>query len=98
MGPSVAAHHRAMAEYQRSGIGLIYDDYGYWIADHLDGGESACGSASRQGVGQTHGTARARQVVGNPKGRLTLFRCPTAISRSASTPGQGAAALGRISV
>jgi hypothetical protein len=75
---SVAAHHRAMAEYQRSGIGLIYGDDGHWIADHLAGAEKARAEArADKAWAKTHRHCPGSgQVVGNPKGHLTLFRCP----------------------
>jgi hypothetical protein len=75
---SVAAHHRAMAEYQRSGIGLIYGDDGHWIADQLAGAEKARAEArADKAWAKTHRHCpRSAQVVGNPKGHLTLFRCP----------------------
>jgi hypothetical protein len=75
---SVAAHHRAMAEYQRSGIGLIHDDHGHWIADHLDGAEKARAEArADKAWARSHRHCpRSAQVIGNPEGRLMLFRCP----------------------
>jgi hypothetical protein len=75
---SVVAHDRAMAAYQRSGIGLVYGDDGHWIADHLHGAEKArAEERADRAWAQTHRHCpRSAQVVGNPTGRLTLYRCP----------------------
>ena len=63
---SVAAHHRAMAEYQRSGIGLIYDDHGHWIADHLDGAEKARAEARADKADKSAGTSSSCGTNGEP--------------------------------
>ncbi|KAA0079079.1 hypothetical protein CIW52_29020 [Mycolicibacterium sp. P9-64] len=73
-----AAHRRAMARYQRAGIGLSYSDYGHWIADYLDGEEKARVEARVDNAwAKTHRHCpRSAQIIGNSTGHLILYRCP----------------------
>jgi hypothetical protein len=75
---SVAAHRSDMAAYQRAGIGLVYTDDGHWIADDLDGDDKADAEArvNRAWASTHRHCPHSAQCVGNPKGRLTLYRCP----------------------
>jgi len=75
---SVAAHHATMAARQRTGIGLTYGDDGHWIADHLQGAEKARAEArADRAWARTHRYCpQSTQVVGNPAGRLVIYRCP----------------------
>jgi len=74
----VAAHQTTMAARQRAGIGPAYGDDGHWINDHLHGPEKTHAEAhADRAWARTHRYCpHSTQMVENPVGRLTIYRCP----------------------
>jgi hypothetical protein len=72
------ASDREMAACQRAGMGLIYSDDGWWVADELGGDDKISVEArvNREWAAtHRHCPVSARRVE-NPTRTLGLYRCP----------------------